>query len=229
MYDKIDTSTRSLDVLVPGVFNSFNEVNQEQLIDDYAKIAKFAGEIGVPFCVEYSPYYQSPHAVLHEIGHWAVKPNSYIDLYRSISRSEFSVVFGRFDLALPDSTNESTLHTLTYYDGNNDRMPDLGLPDIDGTANEKAVRAWTRGVIDYLDLSDPLDTIGGRSIERLGIGDSTIDKASSWRTYAKSSIYDPMAIAQFERFGFNPQQGEFRPDESTLIIANQNPKTFDEF
>jgi len=75
-------------------------------IDEYINLARFAAEIETPFCVEPNPYYQAPHAVLHELGHFAVKPQSYVRVYRDLSRRDYAITMADLVVEPPHGAGE---------------------------------------------------------------------------------------------------------------------------
>lgn len=226
---------QGIEALLPGIQEEFaslktsdDRLRAEQNVADYIKLALFASEIGIPFCIENNHYYRSPHAVLHEMGHFAVKPDSYIKVYRALSSRDFQIVSG--DIIVSDEFGEAqTLRNVPRYVGDNDRMPDWDLPDgMDPTPNEKCVRAWSRWAIQNLGIQDPLSATRTSAYETASIGDTTVAKGSSFRTWAKSSVNSPIALKEFAAFGFDPENRLYRPDASSLILPHESPKTFDE-
>jgi hypothetical protein len=221
-----------VDTLLPGftqVYEDATSQGQQELqksLGDYLRIAEFGVEIDTPFCVENNVAYAAPHAVLHEMAHWRVKPDSYIQVYRELSHRDYSIHMGELVVAKGFGLGEKSIPNLKYYHGTNDRMPDWDLPDgLDPTPNEKAVRAWTRHAIDHLDLQDPILTGQSQPYSPRGVGDSVVAKGSSFRTWAESAINHPRAIAEFSAFGIAPEQGIYKPLESSLILPHPTPKS----
>ena len=108
-------------------------------------------------------------------------------------------------------------------------MPDWDLPDgLDPTANEKAVRAWTRHAIDKLGLTDPVTDSRSQPYKPQGTGDKFVSKGSSFRTWAASAVNAPGAIAEFNAFGLDPQKGIYRPPVESLVLPYPTPSSIAE-
>lgn len=218
---------------VPDLYDDYREADEagrtelRRQVAEYVTLAHFSIEMGVPFCVEPNPYYRSPHAVLHEMGHWRIKPDSYNQVYRELSRRDFEVTKADVVIEPPFGKGE-VIRGLMMYAGGNDRIPDWDLPDgADPTPNEKANRLWCRYALAHLGMRDPVDI--GRSVayETRNVGDKVIAKAASFRSWAPSAIYVPKAHAEVEAFGLDPANGIFRPDESTLELPHVVDLTVD--
>jgi hypothetical protein len=214
--------------IVPDLREDYAEADEAGREDlrrqaaEYIALAHFSVEMGVPFCVEPNPYYRSPHAVLHEMGHWRIKPDSYNQVYRELSARDFEISVGDVVIEPPFGEGEVILG-LMMYAGNNDRIPDWDLPDgADPTPHEKANRLWCRYALAYLSMQDPVET--GRSnpyqVLSPGVGDKIIAKGASYRTWSPATIHAQRAMADVAAFGFDPANGVFRPDETTLELPH---------
>jgi hypothetical protein len=219
----------SLETILPGIDDEWESAvldterrRVRQSVADYRSVARFATHVGIPFCVEPNPYYRTPHAVLHEVGHWAVKPTTYIEVYRHLSKRDFAVT--QADVVFDERFGEPEVMNLAYYPGTNDRMPDWDLPEgLDPTPNEKGVRAWTRHAIAQLGLMDPIAQSRQNPYATQNVGDRVVAKGSSFRTWSSMSMNSPVALAEFKAFQLDPGHHVYRPDELSLPLPYAEP------
>lgn len=231
----IEAGTVPLDTIIPSItprYYAASEIGRaviQEEVSSYLRVVEFAAEIGIPFCVEHNPGYQSVHSVIHEIGHWAVKPDRYIQVYRALSRKDFSILKGDISIEPPFSAKNRIIKGVMYYDGNNDRMPDWDLPDgADPTPGERSTRAWAIKALEHLGVESPIDKSRRVPYNTRGIGDAVIAKGSSFRTWSPAVINHPDVIREFDEFGLNPAKDVFRPPDSSLTLPHLQPKTLDD-
>lgn len=194
-----------------------NEPINEKI--SYIKIALLASRIGIPFCVETNPYYKSPHSVIHDLGHWAVKPNSYIGVYRSLSAREFKIV-GTYIVGASSYGFRDDRFYLSMYPSENDRIPDWDMPDgLDPTAGERTTRAWAISTLAILGIKHPFDN-SHSNYNYSGLGDALPGKGSSFRTWNPSIKNHPEVLRDLKYTGMDPDRNILRPRDIPLPFTH---------
>ncbi|MGB3496289.1 MAG: hypothetical protein WBA57_26410 [Elainellaceae cyanobacterium] len=116
-------------VLYPGC-NSADAYISEPTIPTITDVLDFAHSIGIPE-ISIKPGYEKWWNILHEIGHFAVKPDSYLQLWREHGSPD----------AIPN---------LNWLSGNGIIKPQDPTPD------EWGVRAWCLSVLQHQGWLNPL-------------------------------------------------------------------------
>jgi hypothetical protein len=173
-------------------------------------ILQLCAEVGLPFPVEHNaPYAEWWHS-LHEVGHWAVKPQWYIN-YSAYLIEDIRI--SRGSLFIPAGTipgvGEVDLPELSLYQAGNDVIPEIGLYR-DPTPAEFECRVWSLQVIELMGWSHPFDD----NTTGVFVGDQHLHKPASARIWAPPQLHDPVITGNMDRWGINPLAGRFRAWEA---------------
>ncbi len=205
---------KSLEQLdVNDVFPLFDGWEDPALKPEHITMLKLSYDIGAPYPAEvtHKSYAGWWHA-LHEIGHFAVKPEWYLDLAEATYPEELTRRIGSIAVPKIEHVTEGvTIEALQIYTAGNDVIPRIGMLR-DPTLSEEAVRIWSLQVIEALDLthpSDELDSMGART------GNTSYHQESSARVWLRYQAKDPARLEQMEFWGINPLEGKFRPTRNT--------------
>lgn len=182
----------------------------EELDHRQITLLELCAQIGVPFPAERNKAYGNWWHSLHEIGHWAVKPNWFIQ-YAQYLIDDLSTTWG--SLTVPAGTvkgvdRDITLPKIGRYVGGNDVIPEIGLYR-DPTPNEHETRVWSLQIIEMMGWNHPFaDNVNG-----VATGDYFFHKPASARVWATPQIEDPQIRNRMLRWGLNVPSGQFRPAE----------------
>jgi hypothetical protein len=182
----------------------------EELDHRQITLLELCAQIGVPFPAERNKAYGNWWHSLHEIGHWAVKPNWYIQ-YAQYLMDDLSTTWG--SLEIPAGTvkgvdRDIVLPRIGRYVGGNDIIPEIGLY-IDPTPGEKETRVWSLQFIKMKGWYHPFD----ENTNGVATGDNVFHKPASARVWATPQINDPDIRTNMRRWGLNIPEGKFRPAE----------------
>ena len=196
---------------VSDVLPLFDGWQDPALTHEHVTLLELAAEIGAPYPSEitHKSYATWWHA-LHEIGHFAVKPDWYLDLAEATYPEELTRRMGALVVPkIEHVTDGTTIEGLTIYRAGNDVIPRIGMLK-DPTLSEDAVRIWSLQVIDALGLTHPseeLENVGART------GNTFYHQESSARVWLKAQAKDPARLEQMQEWGINPLEGNFRPSK----------------
>ncbi len=153
-------------------------------LDDIFDLAE---QIGIPL-PEWLRTGNDWSAALHELSHWAVKPDGYIQIYLDKIKSYDSFLPLN---SVPDA--ESVFQwdqrpTVRWPDGTEQQL-DLNhifAYQLDPTPNEYGARAWGLQVLDYMDWRNPLDCEELKDKYKNGVGTAQFDPqhliSDEWHT-----------------------------------------------
>lgn len=199
------------EVTIPDLFPSFQPGQQPTQLQ--AEVLALSLEIGVPYPAEPNPRYSNWWRALHEVAHWAVKPEWYnLPQFGTANIAQYQ---GR---PAPEVT---ALHpgiprdAVQYYAAGNDVIPNVGLRhSVDPTPSERSVRAWSIAAMIAKEWEHPFRTILRERIppqEMISRGDDGWHKEATAQVWAPTTLIYPGAIQRLGRFGVNPLVETYRP------------------
>jgi hypothetical protein len=157
----------------------------EELDPRLLEIVELCAEIGVPFPAEKNKAYGNWWHSLHEVGHWAVKPDWYI-AYAEYLIGDLETSWGSLCVAgntVSGFERPIDLPILGWYKGGNDVIPEIGMYK-DPTLGEHETRVWALQVIQEKGWPHPFDDNTGR----VDTGDHFFHKPASARVWATPLI-----------------------------------------
>lgn len=206
-----------MDLLFPS-YASGQEVPNRLL-----EVVRFCADAGLPFPAEPNDKYSVWWRSLHEIGHWAIKPEFY---YTGELGGRVIPILGA------EVTLNGIKRAVTYYEAGNDVIPDAELPEgRDPTPNELEVRPWAIRTMQALGYEHPFREIlqEGRPVTEVKkLGDAGWHKPASMRVWAPTSQLRPLSIRSMTYFGIDPLEGNYRADGKGFIAPYPYPKDLDE-
>lgn len=171
-------------------------------------LVQLCAKIGVPFPAETNKSYGNWWHSLHEIAHWAVKPQWYVQ-YAQYLVDDLAQTWGSLHIpagTVPGVDHEVRIERLGRYVGGNDVIPDIGLYS-DPTPAEQEVRCWSLQFLERMQWPHPFDD----NVERVTTGDHFFHKAASARVWA-TPLKDSRRIAgHLRRWGIDVRNGRYRP------------------
>lgn len=175
-------------------------------VDD---IFELAYQIGVPL-PEWLRAGDDWSTTLHELSHWAVKPNSYLQRYiEQIQPYAPSIPVN----SIPDADDVmcwQTGPTVRWFDGTEMQLPAnyVWTYDLDPTPNEFGARAWGLQVLEKMEWLHPLECPELRSARREEFGTPQFDINLLTGDAHPISPYGP---DQLQFMGIDVANGIFRP------------------
>lgn len=194
------------------MFPSF--AGPEELDSRQIALLELCAQIGVPFPAERNKAYGNWWHSLHEIGHWAVKSDWYIDYSRYLI-DELHTTWGSLDIpagTVKGVDRDIHLPKIGRYVGGNDVIPEVGLY-IDPTPGEHETRVWSLQVIEKMGWEHPFSD-NTKSVFK---GDHFFHKPASARVWATPQVGSPKILQKMERWGLNVPNGQFRPTDSFAL------------
>ena len=180
----------------------------DQLTEQHVVLLELCARIGIPFPAERNRAYGNWWHSLHEIGHWAVKPDWYIDYSRYLL-DDLHTTWGSLTIpsgTVPGVDRDVFLPRIGRYVGGNDVIPEIALLR-DPTPGEEETRVWSLQVIEMMDWAHPFRF----NLGHVKVGDDHFHKPGSARVWLAAQVSDPRIAARMERWGLNAAQQRFRP------------------
>lgn len=176
---------------------------------DYRQITllELCAQIGVPFPAERNKSYGNWWHSLHEIGHWAVKPDWYIQ-YAEYLIDDLGTTWGSLEIpagSVPGVNRDIVLPKVGRYVGGNDVIPEIGLY-IDPTPGEHETRVWSLQFIEKMGWNHPFDD----NPQCFASGNHFFHKPASARVWATPQTNSPLIRKKMDRWGLDVEKGKFR-------------------
>ncbi|SHF07698.1 hypothetical protein SAMN05444392_10774 [Seinonella peptonophila] len=191
--------------------------NPQELDHRQIELLQLCAQIGVPFPAERNKSYGTWWHSLHEIGHWAVKPDWYIQ-YSSYLLDDLATTWGV--LKIPAGTVKGIdypimLPKIGRYVGGNDVIPEIGMYNkTDPTPGEHETRVWALQYLELKGWNHPFDD----NTKKITTGDEFFHKPASARVWATPQINDPEICTKMAWWGLNVPEGQFRPAEDEEFV-----------
>lgn len=190
-------------------FDGPEELEYRQII-----LLELCAQIGIPFPAERNKEYGNWWHSLHEIAHWAVKPDWYIQ-YSQYLIDDLATTWG--SLEIPAGTvkgidRDIVLPKIGRYIGGNDVIPEIGLY-IDPTPGEHETRVWSLQFILKLGWNHPFDD----NTEHVVTGNHFFHKPASARVWATPLIHDPIIRRKMDRWKLDVPNGKFRAVDEFIL------------
>lgn len=186
----------------------FPALTVDEVSPRHVALLGLCAQIGAPYPAERNKPYASWWRALHEIGHWAVKPEWYVD-YASYLWDDLRVRWG--EGVIPQGTvagvsERTVIPKLSVYRAGNDVIPQIGMHD-DPTPSEMETRVWVLQTLELFGWPHPFD----ENVNGVKTGDAIFHKFSSWEVWARYQLSDPVILASMERWSLSPREGLWRP------------------
>ena len=188
----------------------FPAMSPKDISPRHIELIKLCHRIGTPFPAEPNFKYSTWWRSLHEIAHWAVKPDWY-NRYAVYLFKDLDVESG--DLYIPAGTIPGVpkvhLQGLTWYLGGNDVIPEIAMYITDTTPAEMAVRTWSLQVIELMGWENPCINAQDGSFT----GDLLFHKPASAKVWSPAMLEHLATLLQMARWNIHVAAGKFRPDD----------------
>ncbi|HSX00624.1 MAG TPA: hypothetical protein VLF67_00135 [Candidatus Saccharimonas sp.] len=205
------------------LFPSYQEPSQLDL--RLLQLASLTHQLGLPFPAEPKRPYSIWWHALHEVAHWAVKPDWYID-YSLWLRPDIRVRTGHLVLpaGLVPGFAGLDIADYRYYAAGNDLIPDIYLPSDDPTPSETEVRRWSLQMLDWFGWPHPLrENVNADGSLIITHGDLAFYKPASGRVWHPRYLTDPAATAKMAAWGIDVPAGQLRPVSDPFALPYPRP------
>jgi hypothetical protein len=195
-----------------------------QLDERHIELLELCAYIDIPFPAERNRSYGTWWHSLHEIGHWAVKPDWYIGYSRYLL-DDLATTWGQLIIpagTVPGVHRHVDIPRIGRYIGGNDVIPEIGLLR-DFTPGERETRVWSLQVIKQMGWPHPFeDNTAGVST-----GDEHFHKPASARVWLPAQLHDLDIRARMDRWNVNVFEGRYRacpaPSGENFILPFPRP------
>jgi hypothetical protein len=192
----------------------------EELDHRQINLLELCSRIGVPFPAERNKAYGNWWHSLHEIGHWAVKPDWYIH-YSQYLIDDLHTIWG--SLHIPSGMvkgidRDIYLPKIGRYVGGNDVIPEAGLY-VDPTPGEHETRVWSLQIIEMMGWNHPFDD----NTSGVSRGNDFFHKPASARVWATPLIDNRIIRERMERWGLDIPNSKCRPEDDLFTLPYPTP------
>jgi len=205
----------------------FPTFDNPQLIDPKSiGIVRLCAKINLPFPVESNAGYATWWHLLHEVGHWAVKPPNYLE-YSNWMRDDITVTRGRLLIpagTIPGVEKPVDIPNFRMYGAGNDLIPNVALL-YDTTPNEFETRVWSLDVIERFGWPHPFDENKMNGVADVTSGDSAFHKISSGRVWFRGQAGDQSIRRSMANWAIDPLSNRFRAMDDGFVVPYLAPVT----
>ncbi|NJL86791.1 MAG: hypothetical protein HC886_13750 [Leptolyngbyaceae cyanobacterium SM1_1_3] len=175
-------------------------------LDDIFDLARQI-EVPLPEWLRQTPNWST---VLHELSHWAVKPDSYIQRYLEKIKPYAPFIPVNSIPGAEEVMPLKALPTVRWRNGGQGqlRFNHVFVYELDPTPNEFGARAWGLQVLDQLGWCHPMECAECRNSLNIEFGDAQFDTALLCGDSHPISTYGP---DQLNFMGIDIANGRFRP------------------